>query len=1107
VQHHGDAMTENNSTHIVDQIEAYLSGGLSPDERLAFDAHIAQCPSCATALAEAREADANLRQLFNDARPRPGFEDQIVRNLRLARAPRRRLLHPIVLRTAAGIAAAVVLAGAGVTVSNALDRAASPLLLADSSIHGQADSRDEPSAMRRSLSVAGKPPASPTWGYALGGEAAQDQGVAATALPLGYKAAETKGAKDGRSSGLNGVYYRQLAESGKQADQKAALSTEGKKAFDDILRFPESPSGGSGGGAKTADNVAFRPGDKLGNNGKFDHFGSVLDGDRPGGVMGPQGTSSPALARVSTTGVVGSLGVETPAKSEPAAAAAHEPAPPPQEAPPKAAPPVPATDNAPPPDLGRKIIRDGTMEFEVTDFEDALTRITKLVTEQGGFVGTTDSDKLPNGKVKGTITVRVPPQHLDTLILTLHGIGDLKSQKITAEDVTKHYTDLQSQLRAAQAMYDRLIDIIKTGKGQIKDLVEAEKQLGVWEEKIEQLKGEQRYLENLVSLSTLTISLYEKDIKTPASANETEQVQMSLETEKVDDAYNKAIEAIKAAKGRISQSELKQYDAGQLGATISAAIPPDAAEQVIARLRQLDGRIAHFSRDRQQTTQNGEALPAGVMNVKRQDLVLSMQIYNLANVAPRRTTTVQLAATDVEHTYQQVIDQVRGAGGRIVSSSLAKPDANTQAADLEFQAPSEKSDTLLSAIRGYGDVMRQDTTENPDTANVTEAKRGVHLRIVSLTAVPPRQTQTLKVAAANVDRTYQQVIEQVRAAGGRVITSSLTKPDVNTETADLQFELPSPKADASLNIVRGYGEVMQQDTAQSADITNSTESKRGVHLVILSLAAVAPRETQTVQLAASNVPQAFNDILAAVKAADGRVLQSDLSAQNPQDVSGTIAFQVSRAAFGTLNAEIAKAAEVLTRTINRSADTQNTVDSKLLLTLSLRSAENLPPRQTTTVREEVSDVERAVDDLVNAATTAGGRRVGGGALNQDRAGHVTGEVVVDVPLARAGPILDQLERMGYRRSKQIAYDNAVTDGPLARARIDATFSNSSASLGGEESTWDAIRHGLGTSGRGLRMSLQYLIVGLCFLAPWILLLWILWRLVRRSRSRVIVPAA
>src|SRR5205823_5995278 len=129
--------------------------------------------------------------------------------------------------------------------------------------------------------------------------------------------------------------------------------------------------------------------------------------------------------------------------------------------------PAPPIDN--PATAGRKVIRNGEMEFEVSSFDDATARITKLVDEQGGYVGTTDSDKLPNGKTRGTVTARVPPEHLDSLVLMLRGIGELKSQKIGAQDVTKHYTDLESELKAAHAMQDRLLDIIKNGKGAIKD--------------------------------------------------------------------------------------------------------------------------------------------------------------------------------------------------------------------------------------------------------------------------------------------------------------------------------------------------------------------------------------------------------------------------------------------------------------------------------------------------------------------------------------------------------------------------------------------------------------------------------------------------------------
>ena len=72
--------------------------------------------------------------------------------------------------------------------------------------------------------------------------------------------------------------------------------------------------------------------------------------------------------------------------------------------------------------------------------------------------------------------------------------GELKNQHIGSQDVTKQYTDLESRLAAARTMEERLLQIIKTGKGEIKDLVAAEKELGVWRTKIEEMEGEIRYL-------------------------------------------------------------------------------------------------------------------------------------------------------------------------------------------------------------------------------------------------------------------------------------------------------------------------------------------------------------------------------------------------------------------------------------------------------------------------------------------------------------------------------------------------------------------------------------------------------------------------------------
>jgi hypothetical protein len=1002
--------------HVLDQIEAYLGGGLSPDEMLALEAHVAECAECSQVLAEARETDDEMRNLFEETRLGKGFEEKIIRRLRASRGPRRRILHPMVLRSAAAIAAAAMVAGTGVVVTNVLNGNGSPFgWLLDGSGWIRTASNLKQIGSAYSMDSSRAPMAPPprhyldsnsveaTAGTVAAGAAVPSESnsyrsgttLASGTLPFGGVAGAASVNSFGRSN-ANGGFTKSgsgtltLTNGPATAAPVDVWDTTQSPAFTQTKAPQFSNNSG--------DTYAFRP-TQLGSAGSIR---GLLVAHNPANIVEPAITVNATKGTVSVAdggtlllggqvvaGVVNRDGDGVKDVDGTAKTASN---------------PAPAVTNPPAQQGGpvdsRKVIRNGTMDFDVDRFDDALVRITRLVGEQQGYVATTDSDKQSNGKVRGTLTLRVPADRLDTLVLTLRGIGDIRGQKLTAEDVTKHYTDLESELRADRAMEERLLEIIKTGKGEIKDLLAAEKELGVWRGKIEAMEGERRYIENQVTLSTLVVTLYEKENKVPTSASESEQVNMSLETQKVDDDYGKALEAINTAKGRIIQSELKQYDAGQFGATIVAAVPPDAAEQVIARLRQLDGRVAHFSREHKQTIQNTGTVPLTMLKVDRQDAVVSLQIYNLANIAPRHTTGMKLAVAEVDKTFEKLTDLVRSAGGRIVTSSLQRPDANTQSAELDLQVPVEKADTVVDALHGFGEVMRQESAENPDTANVTESKRGFRISLVSM-------------------------------------------------------------------------------------------------------ATTQARENQTLQLAAANVPGAFNDILNAIRAGDGRVLQSDLNEQNPQDVVGTIVFEMPRTAAVPVNTAIDKAAQVLTRVVNRSSNTDNTVDTKLRLQMTLMSAERLAPRQTTTIREEVADVEHAVDDLANAAVTAGGRRLGNGDLTQDRAGHVTAQVVVEVPMSKAGPILDQLERMGNRRGKQVAFDTSVPEGPLARARIDATFSNSAASLGGEETTWDAIRDGLSTSGKGLRWSVQMLVIGFCFVAPWGVMLWVIGKLIRRSRNRVV----
>src|SRR5205085_1970533 len=158
----------------------------------------------------------------------------------------------------------------------------------------------------------------------------------------------------------------------------------------------------------------------------------------------------------------------------------------------------------------RVIIRSGEMEFEIESFDAGVAVITRLVAgAKGGFIATVNSTKLANGKVRGEVVVRVPPEHLDKLVLDLRTelgkTGELKSQSIGSKDVSKEYTDLESELRGARTMEERLLRVIKDGKGEIKDLIAAEAELGKWRIRIEKIEGELRYYANLAALSTLKV--------------------------------------------------------------------------------------------------------------------------------------------------------------------------------------------------------------------------------------------------------------------------------------------------------------------------------------------------------------------------------------------------------------------------------------------------------------------------------------------------------------------------------------------------------------------------------------------------------------------------
>jgi hypothetical protein len=347
----------------------------------------------------------------------------------------------------------------------------------------------------------------------------------------------------------------------------------------------------------------------------------------------------------------------------------------------------------------------------------------------------------------------------------------------------------------------------------------------------------------------------------------------------------------------------------------------------------------------------------------------------------------------------------------------------------------------------------------------------------------------------------------VAKANGRVITSNLARNKPEATTGTISFEVPSADADAVKADVQAGSETMKLAVTENPDVQNSTSAKRGFTVSLASTASIAPRETATLQLAAVDVVAARDKILQAAGSSGNaaRILATQLNANDQQNVSATIDLDVRRGeALTKVEKAIADAGQTISRSVARSTDTENTLDSKVHLSLALGPAEKLPPREMTRMAVELSDVESAMGDLLATAQSLGGRTVESN-LSKTRDGQSTAHVVVDIPLDKAAEIIKQAREHGAVRAIDSGKNLQVPAGPLAKARIDVTFGNAEAIVSPDKGFWSSVRRGLSTSVAALLWSLQLIVTGLCLLFP-LALIYLGWRWIkRRNRSAVVSP--
>ncbi len=151
------------------------------------------------------------------------------------------------------------------------------------------------------------------------------------------------------------------------------------------------------------------------------------------------------------------------------------------------------------------LIRTATLRVRVQDVPKAHAEVVRIASEAKGYIADTTLSS-EEGPTYAVVTIRVPGKGLDSVVDRLAALGKVLRKQISAQEVTEEYVDLTSRRRNLEREETRLLELLQRA-GKVSDLLQVETTLARVRGEIEQIAGRMRYLENRVSLSTVTVHL------------------------------------------------------------------------------------------------------------------------------------------------------------------------------------------------------------------------------------------------------------------------------------------------------------------------------------------------------------------------------------------------------------------------------------------------------------------------------------------------------------------------------------------------------------------------------------------------------------------------
>lgn len=177
-----------------------------------------------------------------------------------------------------------------------------------------------------------------------------------------------------------------------------------------------------------------------------------------------------------------------------------------------------------------RVVRRAQLDIEVAgnSLAVAFDRVSGVADRLGGFVVSSSTSGLETGDAgpgdgavapaRAQLSLRVPTESFDAARADLAAIGEIRSVRVSGEDVTAQLVDLGARLRALRAEEEALTTLLASATN-VGEVLSVREQLSSTRTEIEQLSAQQDSLDDQATFATLAVTLSEPGggpVTTPA---------------------------------------------------------------------------------------------------------------------------------------------------------------------------------------------------------------------------------------------------------------------------------------------------------------------------------------------------------------------------------------------------------------------------------------------------------------------------------------------------------------------------------------------------------------------------------------------------------------